>query len=204
MFAGLYKTVLEILKYVDRRNANHKTLHTPHLSPDGTLISNEYFTIEEVMRSPEAPLKPIHSMIAGAVGGYFIWGNFTVVNYQIIQYLIPRIFIATCQLLAKNNALPFASPTFKFTNLYRLLATITWSSIMYLYETYPSDINHNLKLSMDEIYRGEGVYVLEGGVSHLLDGVISDLLFGEGKGRHAAREIPATNMYGIETLFRLS
>ena len=189
MFAGLYKTVLEILKYVDRRNANHKTLHTPHLSPDGTLISNEYFTIEEVMRSPEAPLKPIHSMIAGAVGGYFIWGNFTVVNYQIIQYLIPRIFIATCQLLAKNNVLPFASPTFKFTNSYRLLATITWSSIMYLYETYPSDINHNLMLSMDEIYRGEGINVLEG-VSHLLDGV-SDLLFGEGKG---TREIPVTTM----------
>ena len=100
---------------------------------------------------------------------YFIWGNFTVVIYQIFQYLILRIqFIATCQLLAKNNALPFASPTFKFTNSYRLLATITWSSIMYLYETYPSDINNNLKLSMDEIYRGEGVYVLEGVVCSLL------------------------------------
>jgi hypothetical protein len=92
------------------------------------------------------PLKPIHSALAGAIGGYLIWGKYEQVNYQVIQYLLPRILISYSEILARKGVWPFKAFSFedgKDNNgggsflkpgAYRILAMTVWAGVMYLYE----------------------------------------------------------------------
>jgi peroxisomal membrane protein 4 len=119
------------------------------------------------------PLKPIHSAIAGSIGGYFVWGHFEQVNYQVIQYLLPRLLISYSQILARKGVWPFKAFSFEDgggssssdgaggkwykPGAYRILSMAVWAGVMYLYEHDSETMPGGLQASMDEIYGGGGV-----------------------------------------------
>ena len=92
-FAAVYTMVVEGLKLTNKLSAQ-----PPH--------------IDMVDLPAGRPLKPYHSALAGALGGYMIWGEYSSVNYQIIQYLLPRLLISYSQILARKGVFPFKNFSF--------------------------------------------------------------------------------------------
>jgi peroxisomal membrane protein 4 len=105
-------------------------------------------------------------LLAGAFGGYFIWGKYTAVNNQILLYLTSRVIVAMwkrwCRIqgttittshdLANGIlSLPMISSSRRI-NLYPIVSTIIWGLVMMLYEETPELLHPTLKASMDEIY----------------------------------------------------
>jgi len=102
------------------------------------------------------PERPYHSLLAGAIGGYFVWGRYSSVNHQIILYLTSRILVG----LAKRGwELIFQKPShspssiFQHTKTYPMMAATVWGIVMMLFEESPHVLHRSLKASMDEIYR---------------------------------------------------
>jgi len=46
------------------------------------------------------PERTYHSFLAGALGGYLVWGRYSSVNYQIVLYLSSRVAVALYHKLA--------------------------------------------------------------------------------------------------------
>ena len=108
------------------------------------------------------PERPYHSLLAGAAGGYIIWGRYSSVNHQIILYLSSRILVG----LAKRgwehvyqkprhfNGDPNTSNSIlQHPQTYPLVAATVWGIVMLLFEESPHVLHRSLKKSMDEIYR---------------------------------------------------
>jgi len=106
-----------------------------------------------VPKEPGIPEKTQHAIIAGAIGGYCIWGHDSSVNYQIVLYLTSRIVIGLTTLAREKNIPPFCWKQMTKKNIYPLGAAVVWSIVMALFETCPHVLHPSLKLSMDEIYR---------------------------------------------------
>lgn len=94
-----------------------------------------------------------HAAIAGALGGYIIWGKYSSINYQIVLYLTSRILTGLIFLAREKNVPPFSWKMCKFDNVYPVKAAVVWGSVMALFETYPHVLHPSLKKSMDEVYR---------------------------------------------------
>lgn len=91
-----------------------------------------------------------HAAVAGAVGGYLVWGRYSGVNYQIVMYLLARVMIAIVRVLAKRGVRPFSDH--KFDAVYPALATVTWATVMWLYENEGSSLHASLRKSMEFLY----------------------------------------------------
>jgi peroxisomal membrane protein 4 len=96
------------------------------------------------------PASPWHAAIAGAVGGYLVWANYSSVNYQIVMYLFSRIIISTVKLFAAKGYQPFTQ--YCFVNVYPVFATCTWATVMWLYENHADTLHPSLRKSMDFLY----------------------------------------------------
>ena len=109
-----------------------------------------------IPRPAGIPEKPQHAAIAGFIGGYTIWGNYSSINYQIVLYLTSRILTALVTLASEKYKTipPFCWKQIKRKNgFYPYNAAIVWSIVMILFETNPEVLHPSLKRSMDEIYR---------------------------------------------------
>jgi peroxisomal membrane protein 4 len=103
------------------------------------------------------PERPYHALVAGAVGGYFVWGRYSSVNHQIVLYLTSRVIVG----LAKHTweqyhgvlAHPNSPSVLNHPRTYPLLAASVWGLVMVLFEESPHVLHKSLKQSMDEIYR---------------------------------------------------
>ena len=179
-FASIYKIVLATLKFSsryihsmdDRGKLMGKMLMT--LIVDGPLsltrtssgeaaavVGTEYnnsLSAPAITTTIKAghPERPYHSLLAGAAGGYFVWGKYSSVNHQIILYLTSRITIG----LVKRGweriyHKPSSSPTsiFQHPKTYPMVAATVWGIVMLLFEESPHVLHRSLKTSMDEIYR---------------------------------------------------
>ncbi len=98
-----------------------------------------------VERSPGYPERNHHALIAGAIGGYFVWGRYSKINVQINLYLLSRVVIA----LGKRHGWHVEESKER----YALFAALIWGIVMYLFEETPDSLHPSLKMSMDEIYR---------------------------------------------------
>lgn len=119
-FAAMYKTILGAMKMV-----------TPG-SPS---------------RPPGFPEEDYHAFIAGAVGGYVVWGRYSSINYQILLYLSSRVLVA----LGKRLYQKFGRQP--DPQLFRKLSSLVWGVVMVLFEKHPDLLHPSLRSSMDEIYR---------------------------------------------------
>ncbi|KAJ0392269.1 hypothetical protein P43SY_005490 [Pythium insidiosum] len=128
IFVGIYKTVLAVL----RKNKQ---------IVDGA---------EAVTTAVGKPAEHWHAAVAGAVGGYLVWGRYSGVNYQIVMYLFARIAIGAIRVLAKRGVKPFSDQ--KFNDVYPLFATGVWAVVMWLYENEGMSLHPSLRKSMDFLY----------------------------------------------------
>ena len=128
-------------------------------------------------RGTGRPAAMWHSFAAGAVGGWFVWGKYSGVNYQVMRerppvsvtgvirgsrppsrvaspqivlYLLSRIIIAWCKNLAAQGVKPFCLTTFK--SAYPFLAAAVWANVMYLFEARRGTLHKSLARSMDFLY----------------------------------------------------
>jgi peroxisomal membrane protein 4 len=92
--------------------------------------------------------------VAGAIGGYFVWGRYSAVNYQIVLYLTSRVLVGLGKYL-QQVYLPEEGAV-SFDQSYPLFAAVVWGLVMILFEERPSVLHPSLKKSMDEIYRYSG------------------------------------------------
>lgn len=110
------------------------------------------------------PLYSHHALLAGAMGGYIVWGKYSSINYQIVLYLMSRVVVGVLKRLLFY--LPTSTPhqqllernSNKFTTNYRnyvysFSAAAVWGAVMMLFEDCPEVLHPSLKNSMDEIYR---------------------------------------------------
>jgi peroxisomal membrane protein 4 len=176
-FASIYKIVLATLKFSsrhihsmdDRGKLMGRMLMT--LIVDGPLsltrtsgeaavvgtdCNNSLSAAATTAIKAGQPERPYHSLLAGAAGGYFVWGKYSSVNHQIILYLTSRIAIG----LVKRGwehiyQKPSSSPTsiFQHPKTYPMVAATVWGIVMLLFEESPHVLHRSLKTSMDEIYR---------------------------------------------------
>lgn len=182
-FVALYKTVLFILKLLSHYHANHMTTDSDSslylfsfiqrcyrmvfsllvsgkmapLKTDPSLNAKTMITISTA--APGYPQCPHHAMIAGLIGGYCVWGNYSSINYQIVLYLASRVFVAVVKRLIINpKGLPpsgdgsITIPLMK-DRTYSFCAAMIWGIVLFLYEDSPEVLHPSLRTSMDEIYR---------------------------------------------------
>lgn len=107
------------------------------------------------------PERPYHSLLAGAAGGYIVWGRYSSVNHQIVLYLASRILVG----LAKRgwehvyqrpghfNSGSNSTSILQHPRTYAFMAATVWGVVMLLFEESPHVLHPSLKRSMDEIYR---------------------------------------------------
>lgn len=88
----------------------------------------------------------IDSFIAGAIGGYFIFGNDTPVNHQIVLYLLSRIMIGLGSLLVKKGLVKQPS------NGFTIMATLVWGIVMWLFRNDKDTLQGSLVSSMEYLY----------------------------------------------------
>ena len=121
------------------------------------------------------PERPYHALVAGAVGGYYIWGRYSSVNYQIVLYLTSRVLIGVTKRIwehyfHKDNSpehggklVPSSSTQggnsqgtgniLQHPQIYPIMAAAIWGLVMVLFEESPHVLHKSLRQSMDEIYR---------------------------------------------------
>jgi len=137
---------------IDYRNHTYNALGN---SIGSILVDGPGYGRRLIPRPPGIPERSQHAAIAGAVGGYIIWGKYSSVNYQIVMYLTSRILIAMVHLAREKNIPPFCWKSMTFKNVYKYKAALVWSISMFLFETYPHVLHPSLKQSMDDIYRNK-------------------------------------------------
>jgi peroxisomal membrane protein 4 len=112
-------------------------------------VNGSYYRLDTLdVAPPGLPEQAHHALIAGAVGGYFIWGRYSAVNYQIVLYLASRVMVAMYKRLLERGGVGSVSD-----RTYRLGAAAVWGIVMMLFEQSPEVLHPSLKSSMDEIYR---------------------------------------------------
>ena len=99
------------------------------------------------------PEQPYHAFLAGAVGGYIVWGRYSSVNYQLLLYLASRIIVGCIKLAREKGIQPFSWKKLDFSNSYPYGAAVIWGTVMMLFEEYPNVLHPSLRRSMNEIYR---------------------------------------------------
>jgi hypothetical protein len=106
--------------------------------------------------APGLPAQSYHAFLAGAIGGYAVWGRYSSVNYQLLLYLASRVVVGCIKLASEKGLPPFCWRALAFKNSYPWLSAGIWGTVMVLFEEYPESLHPSLRRSMDEIYRFVG------------------------------------------------
>ncbi|KAJ2498999.1 hypothetical protein GGH96_003858 [Coemansia sp. RSA 1972] len=88
----------------------------------------------------------VHTFIAGFVSGYFVFGEKTSVNQQIILYLFSRIAMGLVNTTMKTTK--FKAPP----NSFALFAALCWGMVMVLFRRDKSVLQDSLRSSMTYLY----------------------------------------------------
>ena len=167
-FACVYKFMLSSLKVLSKQINQGYDTDTIHygvlrqLSKSllSIIINGPYYQRKRHMTpittnpsKPGLPEQPYHAFLAGSVGGYLVWGNYSSINYQLLLYLASRIIIGCIKLAREKGVPPFSWKGLTFNKTYPLAAAGIWGTVMMLFEEYPDVLHPSLKRSMDEIYR---------------------------------------------------
>ena len=107
---------------------------------------------------PGHPERIHHAFVAGAVGGYFVWGRYSSLNQQIVLYLTSRVLVGLWKRLLKSKADTSSDSgslvgSSNSNQTFSLVAALVWAIVMALWEESPDVLHPSLAKSMDEIYR---------------------------------------------------
>ncbi|KAI0409633.1 peroxisomal membrane protein 4 [Xylaria palmicola] len=108
---------------------------------------------------------PYDSLLAGLVGGYFVFGGrsrrsgkISSVNQQIVIYVFARVVLALARLAVRpgGRGLPLVSreaPSALITqHAWPVFASVSWGLVMHLFRHHPDDLQPSLRSSMNYIY----------------------------------------------------
>lgn len=153
-FATVYKLVLLILKRASiRLHANRNEFNRLGYVVASILVDGPTYGRSLFPRPPGLPERPQHAAIAGAVGGYLIWGKYNSINYQVLLYLTSRVIVGLASLGRERGVTPFSWDMMTFQNIYPIKAAAVWGAVMVMFETYPHVLHPSLRSSMNDIYR---------------------------------------------------
>ncbi|KAJ2775998.1 hypothetical protein IWQ57_000155 [Coemansia nantahalensis] len=96
--------------------------------------------------APSGKNSDLHAFIAGCVGGYFVFGEKTSVNQQIILYLFSRIAMGAANTAIKAGNIS-APP-----NSFAIFAALCWGAVMVLFRRDKSVLQDSLQSSMTYLY----------------------------------------------------
>ncbi|KAI0395793.1 peroxisomal membrane protein 4 [Xylariaceae sp. FL0594] len=109
---------------------------------------------------------PYDSLLAGLLGGYFVFGGRTrsgrisSVNQQIVIYVFARVVLALARLAVRPGGrygLPLISTQSRSAAISRhawpVFASLSWGLVMHLFRYHPDDLQPSLRSSMTYIYR---------------------------------------------------
>jgi peroxisomal membrane protein 4 len=102
------------------------------------------------------PDRAYHSFVAGWIGGYCVWGDYSSINNQVLLYLISRIQVGLIKKVWEAlHGTPHSHPesALQHPYLYPMIAASAWGVVMALFEESPHVLHPSLRSSMDEIYR---------------------------------------------------
>jgi peroxisomal membrane protein 4 len=192
-FATIYKCVLAFMKGSSRyiglrhqgvgwRERNNKSKNSS--SSRGIIqslgrilislvVDGPFFSVNSNTNSKTYPIKagqperPYHSLLAGAAGGYIVWGRYSSVNHQIVLYLTSRILVGLAKRgwehvyerpghfsdSNKNSNSNSNDSILQHPRTYPFVAATVWGIVMFLFEESPHVLHRSLKKSMDDIYR---------------------------------------------------
>ena len=180
-FATIYKCVLAFLKG-SSRSIRHQgvgwsssrgiikslgrklitlVVDGPFFSANNNNNNNKTYAIKAGQ-----PERPYHSLLAGAAGGYIVWGRYSSVNHQIVLYLTSRILVGLAKRgwehvyerpghfsdsdkKSNSNSISIL----QHPRTYPFVAATVWGIVMLLFEESPHVLHRSLKKSMDDIYR---------------------------------------------------
>lgn len=116
-----------------------------------------YKTILVVFRktSSEGKDSPLHTFLAGLVGGYMVFGRGiqSSVNQQIVIYVFARVVLALARLIVqKGGVIPRELRETVTNNAWPVFAALSWAGVMWLYRWHPETIQPSLKSSMKYMY----------------------------------------------------
>jgi peroxisomal membrane protein 4 len=170
-FATIYKSILAAFKWTSRylrhhppaASSSHKRLGRLFLQllvdgPFGIHNNNNKDLPASMAGYPECPY---HALVAGACGGYWVWGRYTKVNQQVVLYLTSRVLVGVVKRAwehvhhgnSKQQQPHPQNSILYHPQTYPMLAALVWGLVMVLFEESPHVLHRSLKGSMDEIYR---------------------------------------------------
>lgn len=162
-FAFLYKVIIAALKAVSRPLKDLEKSKIFRLL-GGTIVSTlvngplpgESFLVEsshhlgdishrqQGLTPAGHPQKLHHALVAGAIAGYHVWGEYNGLNLQVLYYLTSRVLVGAYKRYV---------PVKRNTRFYSLLSALVWGVALMLYEDQPQVLQPSMRSSMDEIYR---------------------------------------------------
>lgn len=98
------------------------------------------------------PVPQWHSLVAGLVGGYLVFGERTPVNEQIVLYTSSRIIASFLPRAETPQDWPAGKPKPTDKGWFAAYATITWGVVMWLHEFRRETIQSGMVNSMDYLY----------------------------------------------------
>eukprot|EP00977_Amphora_coffeiformis_P001085 scaffold223_cov145-Amphora_coffeaeformis.AAC.9 len=155
-FALIYKTTLVLLKLLQRKYdevGRNASLDPTVAKSFGRILINMIVPPPPI-ESPEYGIKSIpsgrpeqkfHALVAGALGGYVVWGSWSPISHQVLMYISIRVLAGLWKLLPVHDDAHWRTT-------HRLACTVAWAAVMYLWETYPDVLQSSMRKSMEEIY----------------------------------------------------
>lgn len=104
------------------------------------------------MRSVTASKNPIHSGIAGAIGGYIVFGENSPINQQINLYLLSRIIYGGVKAATNQQVIPVEKGSFLDKHSFSIFAAFVWAVVMWLFELDHKALQPSLQKSMQFLY----------------------------------------------------
>ncbi|XP_071484850.1 peroxisomal membrane protein 4-like [Diadema setosum] len=112
-----------------------------------------YKSLLVIMRRLEGKPAGAHSLLAGFVGGYLIFGENNKVNSQINMYLLSRILFGAARMARDKGIIPEPK-----IDVFPIFAAIVWAIVMWQFETHQSVLQQSLQNSMTYLYHDSNVW----------------------------------------------
>lgn len=98
--------------------------------------------------SPSVP-DQVEALVAGALGGWYVFGNRNAVNEQIVLYCTARIVSSLLPRAQVSPDWPASKPIPTDPKVFRWFAAITWGLIMWDFVARRQTLQNGLVISMD-------------------------------------------------------
>jgi len=105
-----------------------------------------YKTFVCILRHMRQKESGLNSLLAGAVGGWFMFGEESPVNSQINMYILSRVTLGMVRTAVRHNWVT------SFKHAYPLYAAVCWALVMYLYQFQQGTLQKSLVSSMTYLY----------------------------------------------------